>query len=111
MPIAARRTAFAYALQEVTAFVLERLSDLDMRNRDIAKPQPDVLGERVVTSAILRSLIVDLELLAGLQVVEYGHLAAADDRHLSDFVRIQPTDVDVRHGIVFEVHGQEHHIL
>jgi hypothetical protein len=53
------------------------------------------------------ALVVDLDLLARLQVVVDDHLAAAADQGAADLDRRQPVDVEVGDQAVFEEEGEE----
>src|SRR5712691_2613800 len=109
--IAPRLPTITDALEKVPAFQPHRLIDLQVWNRDVAKAERDVFGEGAVIRVVLRTLVVDPQLLCVLHVIEHHHLLAANDRHLSDLVRIEPAHVDVSQGLVIEIKRDEHDVL
>src|SRR5690242_4813953 len=55
----------------------------------------------------LYTFVVNLDLLVGLQVIPYEHLLLAADQGRPNFYRREPVDIDVRHYLVWKVHGDE----
>src|SRR5438552_3429258 len=85
-----RSPPLADAGEEVLAFELERLVDLDVGDGDVAEAERDVLRERVVVGRVLGALVINLELFGALQVVEDDHPLVAHDGHRADLGRVEP---------------------
>ena len=93
------------AVDEVLAGDAERLGRVQLRRPHVARPVADAhLVDLLGVVGEADALVVDLDLLARLQVVVGDHLLAAADQDLPDLHRREPADVDVRDdaGVVEE---------
>ena len=110
LAVVERRRAARDAVEEVGEFRLQRLGLVHLRRPDVARA---VAHEQVVDALLAGdgdALVVDLDLLVGLEVVPHQHLVAAADQRRPHLHRREPVHVDVREDVVREVDGEERHV-
>ena len=56
------------------------------------------------------TLVVDLDLFVGLEVIPHQHLVAAADQRVPHLDRRQPVDVEMRDHVAGEIDGDERHV-
>src|SRR5690606_13151214 len=92
-----RSLPVADAVDEMFSFDAQRFRSVELRRPHVSGAVADahlMNLRRIIGEA--DALIVDLELLAGLEIVVNYHLLAAADENLAHFHRSQPADITVR---------------
>src|SRR5437867_3012564 len=101
------------ALDEVSGFGAERFGDVELRRAHIAR---SVVDEHPVLAAVSvavdgDTLVVDLDLLARLEIVVHDHFAAATNERAAHLHGREPVHMQVRDETVLEEERQVGDVL
>src|SRR5208337_4532970 len=107
----------ANAIQVVFRLCPKRLDKLYLRQKYIPATMIEFRGLWLVKIHVLTqdgfaidSLVINGNLIIGNIVINY-HFAGPDNDHFTDFLRIQPTDMNIGHDFPGINNAQENHVI